>query len=269
MRFAVRTKNWPVYAAGLSCFILIAMAAYGALRYAEDRATARLYAEIARLCLQAYDGEGETIPDRLRRCVHAHTAYGIDDEFYARWKDRNAMAGAMFAHLSGKAQKKPSFECATRAGLMIALLESQGIKAQDLIVARFDSGYTDHVVVGVRTADGASWTVHDPSYDVFMADAASKIPATAHELLLRPLTEFVPCTGKNKCGWDIVSGDKMPVTHLIGLWGIMAYKDFSGDWDLLYNKEKFNPYQVLGGQSYCEKRRKHCNGPPVEIGTLH
>ena len=49
----------------------------------------------------------------------------------------------------------------------------------------------------------------------------------------------------------------------------MAYKDFSSDWDLLNNKRKFDPYQVLGEQSYCEIRRKYCNKPPVEIGTLN
>ncbi len=239
------------------------------MRFLDEREGVRLHAEIAQLCLQKYTASDETVPDRLRHCVHENTLHEIDDEFYSHWKDKNKMAAAMLAYLKGETSKRPHFECSTRTGLMLTLLETQGIKAQDLIVARFDKEYTDHVVVGVWDDKKQSWLVHDPSYDVFLADKVTKEPVSAHELLLRPLATFVPCEAKNKCGWDIISDDKTPVTHLFGLWGIMAYKDFSGDWDLLYNEKKFDPYQVLGEQSYCEKRRKYCNEPPVEIGTLN
>jgi hypothetical protein len=268
MRIFLKKMDWKI---ALTLVVGVFILAYGvlaALDYLDQRKLSRIHNEMAQLCLQKYAQPGETIADAFRSCVHENTTHNIDDEFYAHWKDEAGMAQSALDYLRGTLKEKPHFECSTRTGLMLGLLEAKGIKAQDLIVARFEENYNDHVVVGVWNPEKKSWDVHDPSYDIFLADRVTKIPATAHELLLRPLSDFVPCTEKDKCSWDIKTTQQIPVTELFGLWGVMAYKDLSGEWDLLYNQKKFDPYQVLGSQSYCEKRRKYCEAPD-EIGTLN
>lgn len=268
MRAAFERINWKIALAVVLGVFILAKSADATLEYVESRQLAHIHAEMAQLCLEKYGKADETVADAFRSCVHENTMHNIDDEFYAHWKDEAHMAQAALEYLQGKRKEKPHFECSTRTGLMLGLLEAQGIAAQDLIVARFNKDYNDHVVVGVWAPEKKSWIVHDPSYDIFLADRATKKPATAHDLLLRPLIDFVPCVDKDKCSWDFKTNQQIPVTELFGLWGIMAYKDLSGDWDLLYNKKKFDPYQVLGDQSYCQKRRKYCDEAPVEIGTL-
>lgn len=245
--------------------ILISVAAFWVQRRQDDPGLEQIDRRFAAACLQRYGPVNETPVDAIRDCVHKSTMFAMDEEFYQHWGDKAYMASAALDYLEGRRTQRPHFECSTRAGLMLRALRTQGVEAREIIIARFVENFLDHVVIGIPRGNDENWEVHDPSYNVYFMRPETGTRAGALDLLRSDLEKLIPCETKTRCGWDLVSADKFPATHLYGLWGMMAYREADKTWKLVYNRDKFDPYKEIAGLSYCEKRKKHCEFPPREV----
>ncbi len=234
-----------------------AIAQYQELRH--DRQLRDLYGELASLCLKRDYPAGATVPDRLRACAHGATDHRIDDEFYARWKDPLLMAQSVHDVLTDKRQAQPSFECSTRTGLLIGMLRAQGYTARDVVIISTKATFPDHVVAEVWNEDGQEWEVQDPTYDVYfrsVRDAAER--PSAHEIVAGRTRDVFPCRDGGLCGWKQVSDENLYFDHIRSYWNAAAHKDETGDWQLAYDPDRFNPYEPVSGITYCNQREKHC-----------
>lgn len=236
---------------------------------ARTRALNTAYASIATACLKQNTDPAAHIADVLRDCVHDNTVFAMDREFYATWKHPDVMAQAVLDYMHGARSTKPHFECSTRSGLLIGLLRSQGLTARDVIVVKDELTFPDHVMVEVWDPVSGEWEAQGPTYNNYYIEKKTGERLSVEEMLTLSLDDVVPCFGPGTCGWGLISDEKLKLSNMPAYLGAMVVKNDAGDWQLKINPRRFDPHQEIQGQSYCEKREKHCHEPVLTITELN
>lgn len=231
------------------------------------------YLAIAKDCVPEKPASQGALINTLRACVHANSVHNMDEEFYRDWRDPQKMADNLRAYQSGKTKDKPHFECSTRSTVLKALYEIYKIPAYDVIFAKYEKEYPEHVVIEAFNSDTKAWELHDPTYDIYFANKKeSGKPLTAMDLLSDTSgSDIVPCTTPDNCGWDVAYGQPGE-DYLKAYWGLYRVKNMAADkWQPYYRPDRFDiskPLEAYGSiQTFCTAKPKYCAMPPVVIAT--
>jgi hypothetical protein len=252
----------------LFILIFIALGWFG-FKELQARQLDRVYTAIAQDCQPKGATSQSELISALRACVHANSVHNMDAEFYANWRDPLKMATEMRRYQIGERKDKPHFECSTRSTILRAVLEKNGIKARDAILAKYEKGFPDHVVVEAYNRQTSNWEMHDPTYDVYFAESPDGLPLISKDLLMAPKDSgIVPCRNPNDCGWDKPYGD-VSEQYLKDYWVLLRLRDDgSHKWQTFYRPDHF-PIAVAAPDSeqgaYCDWKPKYCELKPQPI----
>lgn len=213
---------------------------------ARNGAEQRGYAQLAATCQDIYGpSTGET-----RACIHHAGIHRIDPEYHYNWTHRPELVARMTARAVDQTLPPPSMECFARSVTMRQTLAAQGVQSHNVVMIRPHDAFPDHVMLEVLNPESGHWEMHDPSFNVVLADAASYTPLSLPELIAAPLENIIPCRGA-VCSWDLVSWEGRPVSIIRNYLGAAAIRPSTGTpAERFYiNKQRFDldqPFQVNG-----------------------
>ena len=199
--------------------------------------------------------------DRLRVFINKNSQHKEDAEFYSLWRDKTKMAGAFVDYLEKRRTDKPHMECASRSGLMAAVLQSKGYhtRSLDAHFVEKDGKLISHVLLDVWNPHTKTWETQDPEYDVYWKDR--KTGARTSMAVSGAGKTVIPCNAAG-CGWSIQSREGNHASKLKKLTAYMAVTDRAAKERLTFYRPDIKPDIKMSrdGKSgtYCDVIGKNC-----------
>lgn len=193
--------------------------------------------------------------DILRKFINENSQHKIDEEFYSLWRDRIKMADAFIDYLDGRRKDLPHMECASRSGLMSAILKSEGLNTRsvDVYYQGQQGILSSHALFDVYNPEMRRWETQDPEYDVYWknletGDRVSMVEAGADD-------DIVPCNGSN-CGWNFISREGNAASNLRNLTAYITVIDRNAGERLTFYRPDILPETIV---KYDEKEGTFCD----------
>ena len=251
----------------LTGFIILTVGlSYGSYEYYkfrqeshEKKLAGSYLADAAELCLKEFPAKNSHEKIRnLRHCVHINSEFKTEKELKSLWSNEDVVAGWLLGYMQKNKPKPPPMECSVRSAVLGGMLESQGFESRDIVVARNEDDFNDHVVRGVLNPDTRRWEVHDPSYDVEFVSKKNKEVLGIKRMLRAGVDEFIPCNYEGKCGWDLKTREGLNLEYNKGYWNIAWIRKIRTL--LTTDNLDVNDKRSVYGEnlSYCEFRAKWC-----------
>lgn len=185
----------------------------------QDAAIAALY--------QACGGKSASISD-LRSCLHHAGEHRIDAEYAENWKHKEILFARLTERVANQSLPPPAMDCFARSVTLSRLLDKAGIESHNIVLINPVDEFSDHVMLEAKNPATGKWELHDPSFDVVLADAKTHAPLSARETVAASLDDIVPCRG-DVCGWDLASWEDRDVTVIRDYLGAMAQRSSSDE----------------------------------------
>ncbi len=263
LHMEIRRKNVFILTALVSTGILIyglsaAREYYGERQ--ERKAAFKSLSDFSAICLQKFPAKTDSQKIRnLRHCLYVNTLFSTDKKHTELWNQKDKMADWLFDYASKTRGDPPPMECSNRAGTLVTMLNTQGYQAHDIVVARDEDNFDDHVVTEVLNPDTKKWEVQGSSYDVEYVTKKDRKNLNLQQMLSLDTSEYMPCNFEGRCGWDLVTSEGMTLAYNRGYWNTGWVKAQR----TLYISKRFDENKirpVYGKQlSYCQWRAKWCD----------
>lgn len=226
----------------------------------ETREAAKALVELSEICLEKFPATTASEKFRnLRHCIYINSIFSADKVNNKIWKNVHKMAGMTLDYAQKDTNVPPPMECSNRSGLLVAMLKALGYNARDIVTARDEDDFNDHVVMSVFNPETKRWEVHDPSYDVEFLSLKDRKPLGIKRMLMFGTDKFEPCNFEGKCGWDQKNSEGFDLKFNKGYWNVAWIKAEK----VMYVSEHFdvNKKRPVYGEnlSYCDWRAKWCN----------
>jgi hypothetical protein len=232
-----------------------------------------VYERQVRTLLAASGAESKTDfharADAVRIFVNDNSMHKMDKEFYAIWRDRTKVAGAVLDYSQGRAHQPAHLECSTRQDILHAMLESLGYRTRTVVLYKAAPDLPSHTFLEILNPQTQRWEVEDPAYDIYWRHRKSGARASIVDVMRNP-KEFEPC-GRKSCGWAQKSREGLKAKVLRPYFGIVTLIDRVRHVRVSLYAAGINPKAVYNDKKgapapFCALKPKECRDGFIPVG---
>lgn len=192
----------------------------------------------------------------LRHCVNLYSTFSADPKNRDKWNNQQGMMQWMEKYSRHETSEPPPMDCYYRAHAMVWILRALGLQAYTVVITNNADNFMDHVVVRVKNPDTGKWEIQGPLYDMAYRLKEKEGWLDSRDLLAEE--NFEPCDFNGKCGWGLVSREKLTVSTIKNYFSSL----YDTKEKILYLSRDFDEKKVRKVQgkkmNFCEKRPEYC-----------